>query len=247
MDPERRLALERFAHSVNVQLHEDDWQLLDQALTHKSFAFEAETGADNERLEFLGDAVVGLVVSQAVYDELPEHDEGRLSQAKAAMVSRKTLGRRAHELGFASVVRFGRGEARNEGPSRNSTLGGAFEAFVGALYLLRGFEDAATWVRTHLLPSAQKEMLHGAAEDYKSRLQEWTQAHLNCLPQYRRVGESGPDHNKSFAVEVLIGGQVYGRGAGRRLKEAEHLAAAQALQALLAAADNTPDNPPAES
>lgn len=245
MDPKRVKSLEQFARSLGISLRRKELPLIDQSLTHKSYAFEAETGTDNERLEFLGDAVVGLVVSQAVYEEFEAYDEGRLSQAKAAVVSRKTLGRTARELGFGSIVLFGRGESKNGGAARLSTLGAALEAFVGALYVLRGFKPAAEWVRQAVLASSRKEMLHGAAEDYKSRLQEWTQAHLNSLPHYRRVSESGPDHNKSFVVEVLLGGKACGQGQGRRLKDAEHSAAQQALLQLTkrAAIPQPPDHP----
>lgn len=235
MNPDRLLALERFAQSLGLSMDPGEAPLLDQALTHKSYAFEADTGLDNERLEFLGDAVVGLVVSQGVFEEFEDHHEGQLSQAKAAVVSRKTLGRRARELGFGSIVQFGKGESQNGGPARLSTLGAALEAFVGALYLLRGFDRTAVWVRDSILTSSRKEILHGAAEDYKSRLQEWTQANLNCLPQYRRVSESGPDHDKCFVVEVVLNGEAKGRGKGGRLKEAEHTAAKEALEKLAGA------------
>ncbi len=232
IDAERCGRIQAFARSVELELGEEECDLFNQALTHRSYAFERDVGFDNERLEFLGDAVLGLVVSQAVYDEFEDHHEGQLSQAKAAVVSRKTLGRRAREMGFGDVVLFGRGESRNGGRARPSTLGAALEAFVGALYVARGFNTAAEWIRGHVLSAARKEMIHGAARDYKSRLQEWTQANRGCLPQYHRLSESGPDHAKQFMVEVSIAGASFGRGIGPRLKDAEHAAAREALDRL---------------
>jgi ribonuclease-3 len=241
MDGERRRTVEAFAASVGITLHDGDHELVDQALTHKSYAFEAETGRDNERLEFLGDAVVGLVATRTAYEDFPEYDEGRLSQAKAAVVSRKTLGARARELGFGNVVRFGRGEARSGGALRLTTLGSALEAFVGALYLLRGCETASRWVYEKVLAPARSMMPHAADEDFKSRLQEWTQAHFDCLPQYQKIAEFGPDHCKTFQVEVRVQEHLLGRGEGKRLKDAENIAARQALERLKS---SSPDFPP---
>lgn len=232
MDGERRRTIEHFAAAVGIVLRDGEHDLLDQALTHKSYAFEAETGRDNERLEFLGDAVVGMVASRTAYEDFPEYDEGRLSQAKAAVVSRKTLGARARELGFGAVVRFGRGEARSGGALRLTTLGSALEAFVGALYLLRGCETAARWVYDNVLAPARQTMLRASEQDFKSRLQEWTQAHHECLPQYQKIAEYGPDHSKTFQVEVRVLDRLLGHGEGKRLKEAENAAARQALERL---------------
>lgn len=246
MDGERRRSVERFAASVGITLHDGEHDLIDQALTHKSYAFEAETGRDNERLEFLGDAVVGMIASRTAYEDFPDHDEGHLSQAKAAIVSRKTLGTRARELGFGEIVRFGRGEARSGGALRLTTLGSALEAFVGALYLLRGCDTAARWVYEKVLDPARQTMLRASEEDFKSRLQEWTQAQYECLPQYQKIAEYGPDHCKTFQVEVRVRDRLLGRGEGKRLKEAENIAARQALERLKSSPPDFPSPPAAE-
>ncbi len=231
LSPERRRVLEEFLRSLDIEPRAGELDLIEQSLTHRSFAHEAGTSADNERLEFLGDAVVELVVSQEVYERFRECDEGRLSKARAAVVSRKSLGACARELGFGPVIRLGRGEARHSGAMRQTILGGALEAFAGALYLARGYEWTAGWLRRRVLPLFHAGMSAGLEQDYKSRLQEFTQAQFACLPHYEKIEESGPDHAKSFVIEVLVRGERMGIGEGRRLKEAQNNAARQALEA----------------
>ncbi len=233
MDAKRHEQLSAFAQSVGLQFEPAEYPLVNQALTHRSFAVEAEVGGDNERLEFLGDAVIGLAASRYIFEKHGDADEGRLSKIKAAVVSRKSLGACAGELGFGGAIRLGRGEARAGGSLRISTLGGALEALVGALFLLRGYEKAERWVRLYVLERCAAKLDAHSAEDFKSRLQEWTQYKYGTLPAYRKVGENGPDHRKTFLVEVLVEGEVAGVGTGSRLKDAEMAAAREACRKMI--------------
>lgn len=209
--------------------------LLDEALTHKSYIQGTKDGDQrhNERLEFLGDAVLGLVVSQYVALAHPTCREGELSKIKARVVSRHSLARAARRLTLGRWLKLGRGEERTKGREKSSLLANALEAVIAAIYLDGGLEAARSVIVRILKEELEGEDGSSADAmgwDYKSRLQEWSHKHYETVPQYRIIHESGPDHQKFFEVEVLLNGMVYGRGSGRTKKEAEQMSAKQVLE-----------------
>jgi ribonuclease-3 len=216
-----------------------DWALVDKALTHSSHAFEHGFPEDNERLEFLGDAVLGLLVSLHLYATHRGLNEGELSKQKAQLVSRNVLGRLAYDLNLGSLLRLGRGEEQTGGRHRFSLLGSALEALLGAIYLDLGLEAARTFVAPILLNVHDSITQHEAFQDYKSQLQELVQRRFGCVPRYETIDASGPDHDKVFFVSVVINGEVLGTGKGRRVKSAENRAAKAALARLQAKPEST--------
>ena len=210
-------------------------RLLEDALTHKSYVNEqrAAAGSHNERLEFLGDAVLSLVVSEQLAVLLPHAPEGALSKHKARLVSESMLADAARRLQLGSCLRLGRGEELSKGRDKDSLLADAVEAVIAAVHLDGGL-DASRSVVTRLFDHEFSEVVsqrHRPGEgDYKTQVQEWCQRRFDSLPSYAVVRESGPDHDKLFEVEVTVNGEVVGRGAGRSKKEAEQSAAKQALQ-----------------
>jgi ribonuclease III len=218
-----------------------DRGLLEHALTHRSRVHEDVTGGvvDNESLEFLGDAVLGLVVADALYREHPQLDEGQKSKIKAALVSSGSLARLAERLDLGSHLILGRGEEKSGGRHKTALVADACEALIAALYLDGGLEAARTFLLRELWstlgePSAPG-ILTAWTGDYKSALQEALQAAGRGLPDYRLTGEHGPDHRKAFEVDVMAGGEVLASAEGRSKKEAEQEAARLALEGLLGA------------
>ena len=202
------------------------------ALTHKSYCNEhkGEAVVDNERLEFLGDAVVDLVVSHRLMERFPAADEGELSKLRALIVNEESLARVARDLHIGELLRMGRGEELTGGRDKSSVLADALEAVVAAVYLTQGVAGAMALVDRHFA-----EALDGVAEgrsgdDYKTRLQELMQSQGRVPPRYRVVAEEGPDHAKRFEVEVSVAGKVFGRAMGRSKKEAEQAAARRTLE-----------------
>ncbi len=208
-----------------------DRGLLEQALTHRSRAAEDASlgGADNESLEFLGDALLGFVVAEWLFQQYPQYDEGQKSKIKATVVSTQSLARHADLMGLGEYLILGKGEEKTGGRGKPALLADAFEALVAAVYLDGGMEPAASLLRRvlHAAVDAGRDPL--LVVDYKSALQERLQALGRPLPQYRLAGESGPDHQKQFRVEVVVAGEVRGSATGRAKKEAEQDAARQAL------------------
>ena len=215
-----------------------DKGLLEHALTHRSRAHEDASGgvADNESLEFLGDAVLGLVISDRLFREFPEYDEGRKSKTKALLVSAPTLALIGEALGLGDYLLLGRGEEKTGGRQKPSLIADTFEAVVAAVYLDGGVEAADAFLERQFRDALEDvragRTVSGAVADHKSSLQEWLQAHDRPLPIYVLVGTQGPDHRKVFEVEVTVGGEAVSRGDGRRKKEAEQLAASRALEEL---------------
>ncbi|MBN1515834.1 ribonuclease III [Candidatus Sumerlaeota bacterium] len=207
-------------------------ELIRLALVHRSYAFENQLNADNERLEFLGDALIGFEVSSYLFEKHPAASEGELSRMKATIVSRSMLGRLALSLGMDALVLLGKGEEKSGGRHRRALIGSVFEAFVGAVFLEVGLEAATRFIREHLIHQVSTHLVGEDFTDYKSRLQELAQKRWQQIPQYRIVEETGPDHSKQFCVEVSLAGKKYGRGMGRRKKTAENDAAREALAAL---------------
>jgi len=207
--------------------------LCETALTHTSWVNEAgqPERSDNERLEFLGDAVLDLVVSDLLMRRFPDRREGDLSRARAALVSEPGLAQVAVALELGRFILLGKGEERTGGRGRPSILANALEALLGAIYVDAGF-DAAAAVASRLFESRIEEVDQHARLDYKSRLQERAQALWQTAPVYEVVAEEGPDHDKRFEVALSLAGRPYGRAIGRSKKEAEQGAAAAALEAI---------------
>jgi ribonuclease-3 len=220
-----------------------DRGLLEHALTHKSRAAEDVSGgvADNESLEFLGDAVLGLVVADALFRQYPDYNEGQKSKIKASIVSTQALARQAEQIELGEQLILGRGEEKTGGRFKQALLADAYEALIAAIYLDGGLEAATTFLHREL-----KEAIDAGAEsnfvgqDYKSALQERVQALGRPLPEYRIAGEAGPDHRKIFSVEVVVGGEVLGAASGKAKKEAEQEAARLALERLATPDDQFP-------
>jgi ribonuclease-3 len=211
-----------------------DRGLLEHALTHKSRAAEDASGGvtDNESLEFLGDAVLGLVVADTLFHQYPNYDEGQKSKVKAAVVSTQSLARHAERLRLGDHLILGRGEEKTGGRFKQALLADGYEALIAALYLDGGLEAAETFLRKELKDAIDEGSAQTFVRDHKSALQERLQALGRPLPEYRVSGEAGPDHRKTFSVEVVVNGEVLGMATGRAKKEAEQEAARLALARL---------------
>ena len=211
-----------------------DRGLLEHALTHKSRAAEDVSGgvADNESLEFLGDAVLGLVVVEALFRQYPGYSEGQKSKIKAAVVSTQSLARQAEAIRLGEHLILGRGEEKTGGRFKQALLADAYEALIAAMYLDGGLDAAATFLHRELKAAIDAGSAQTVAPDYKSALQERVQALGQALPEYRLSGAEGPDHRKMFTIEVVVNGEVLGAATGRAKKEAEQEAARLALEKL---------------
>ncbi len=202
--------------------------LLKTALTHSSFANETSVES-NERLEFLGDAILGCVVARFLYDHYPQASEGILSKMRSALVSRTNFARFARELGIDKEILLGKGEELTGGRERESNLAGAFEAVIGAVYLEAGYRKAFQ-ITSRLIKSCLEK--REIFMDYKTTLQELVQKKSGSTPRYKVVLEEGPPHSKYFHVEVKVARRVLGKGSGRSKKEAEQAAAKKGLENL---------------
>lgn len=203
-------------------------KLLIEALTHKSF----KQPYNNERLEFLGDAVLDLVVGEYLFKNFPRHDEGKLSKLRASLVNEEGFTRLANALDLGRFIYLSSAEENNKGRSKPSLLSNAFEALMGAIYLECGLERV-TQITTRLLEESYRELsLEELFKDYKTALQELTQAHFGTTPEYQLVHSRGPDHLKEFEVAVRIDGKTYASAIGKSKKMAQQEAAKIALEAL---------------
>ena len=205
--------------------------LLERALTHRSYAYENGGLPTNERLEFLGDAVLQLIVTDTLYREHPDHPEGTLAKLRAAVVQMRALAGVARDLRLGTYVRLGRGEEGTGGRDKPSILADTLEAVIGAVYLDRGLEAACRLVHRLFDPVIANSAQLGAGLDWKTSLQELTASELLGVPEYR-VEESGPDHQKLFRATVRVAGRTYGSGHGRSKKEAEQQAAEAAYNGI---------------
>ncbi len=214
----------------------EDLGLLRRALTHRSYAFEAGGLSNNERLEFLGDAVLGLVVTDTIFNRLPDSAEGRLAKVRAAAVNTLSLAEVARQSGVGNAVRLGVGEEQSGGRRKDSILADTMEAILGAVYVDAGI-PAATSVVLHLFSDLLDDIiLRRESLDYKTSLQELTAGSLSVLPLYN-LTDTGPDHAKVFTAEAVIGTETLGVGTGRSKKEAEQHAAREAFVTLKARLD----------
>jgi ribonuclease-3 len=205
--------------------------LLERALTHRSYAYENGGLPTNERLEFLGDSVLGLVVTDALFRGYPDLPEGQLAKLRAAVVNMRALAAVARGLKLGSYLRLGRGEEGTGGRDKSSILADTLEAVIGAVYIERGLPEASALVHRLFDPVIRRSARLGAGLDWKTSLQELTASGVLGVPEYN-VEESGPDHQKSFRATVRVGGRVYGAGEGRSKKEAEQQAAEAAWTAI---------------
>jgi ribonuclease-3 len=214
------------------------------ALTHKSYVNEhrGETLQDNERLEFLGDAVIDLAVSHRLMERFPAAREGELSKIRAALVDEAALSRIARDLDLGDLLRLGRGEELTGGRQKSSLLADALEAVVAAVYLGGGLGPVLTLVDRFLGEAFARAAAGTLDRDYKTQLQELAQSRMRATPRYRVVAEHGPDHSKVFDVELEVRGEVVGRGAGRSKKDAEQAAAKRGLEVLGARGDEARAN-----
>jgi ribonuclease-3 len=216
-----------------------DAELRETALTHRSFTFEKGLETNNERLEFLGDAVLGIVVTDMAFREFTDMPEGELAKLRAAIVNMGALAEVARDLGIGRFILLGKGEEMSGGRDKASILADALEALLGAIYLDRGL-DAARKVIERLFRPRMIAYVRGEGErDYKTILQELASADLHALPEYR-ISERGPDHQKEFTAIVLLAGAEWGSGMGRSKKEAEQQAAHEAYVRLTERAGGLP-------
>lgn len=207
-----------------------DASLLVRALTHRSYLNEhADTIEDNERLEFLGDAVLDFVAGAVLYNTYPEMDEGRLTRLRAALVNTEQLAAFAGALELGSKLRLGKGEDDSGGRQRATLLCAAFEAMIGAYYLDTGLAAARAFVEPLLSEAAGQILANEKDVDPKSQFQEWAQAERGQTPRYVQVGLTGPDHSRVFTVEVLVGDENFGTGSGPSRQAATQAAARAAL------------------
>jgi ribonuclease-3 len=243
-DPERLADLER-----RIQEPLTNHPRVLEALTHRSFVHEGRPGMaeDNERLEFLGDAVIDLAVSHRLMERFPRQTEGELSKLRAVLVNEDALARVAQALSLGDLLRLGRGEEQTGGRARPSVLANALEALVAVIYLDLGLPGVFRFLDRFFEESFAEVVAGVTPIDYKTELQELAQAQHKTTPRYRPVSQSGPDHQRVFTVEVSIAGEVCGQGVGRSKKEAEQAAARMAHAKLLAPGGRPDlDRPPGE-
>jgi ribonuclease-3 len=205
--------------------------LLELALTHRSYAYETGASATNERLEFLGDSVLGLVVTEELYRRFPDLDESRLSPLRSGVVNMRALAAIARSLDLGSVIRLGKGEEITGGRDKNSLLADALEAIIGAIYIEAGFAKTATVVLSLIEKTLENALSKGAGLDGKTALQELLAGQGKGAPEYV-VTETGPDHDKSFTAFAMVNGEALAQGEGKSKREAEQIAARVAFELL---------------
>jgi ribonuclease-3 len=224
---------ETLQHAIGYRFR--DRGLVEHAMTHTSRANEDVSGGvrDNESLEFLGDAVLGFVIADVLFNEFPESDEGQKSKLKAMLVSTTTLARQAERLSLGDHLLLGRGEEKSGGRQKQALLADGYEALIAAIYLDGGVEHARAFIVREFAPLIADARRDGlAAQDYKSALQELLQGRNRALPDYRVIGTLGPDHQKLFQVQVVVDGEPLAEATGSSKKEAEQEAARAALEKL---------------
>ncbi len=206
--------------------------MLELALTHRSFSYEAGGIPTNERLEFLGDSVLGLIVTDQLYRLFPDLDESRLSPLRSGVVNMKALANIAREINLGSYLRIGRGEETTNGREKNSILADSFEALVGAIYLEYGYLKCSEIISKWINPAIIAATSQGSTLDGKTSLQELTALMNLPTPEYE-IKESGPDHDKNFTATVLLGNEAFPMGSGKSKREAEQAAAKNAYEVLV--------------
>lgn len=229
------IEFEKLEKKLGVKFKNKD--LLQQAFTHRSYLnenpdFPGRAGKleHNERLEFLGDAVIELIVTEHLYNDYPEKAEGELTNWRAALVNAKMLTSVAEDLDFNDFLLLSKGESKELGKARAYILANAFESFVGALYLDSGYKPCDEFIKKYLLANLAEIIKEGSYKDAKSKFQEEAQERVSITPSYKVIKESGPDHNKIFMVGVYLGEEIVAEGKGSSKREAEEVAAELALE-----------------
>jgi len=222
---------EKFAEKINVKFN--DISLLQTSFTHRSYLNEnrGENLKHNERLEFLGDAVLELVVTHHLFKKFPEEKEGVLTAYRSAIVNTVSLLRVADELNINEYLLLSKGEAKDEGRARNFIIANVIEAIIGAIYLDKGYDEAATFIDTYFLKITDEVVEHSLWQDAKSHFQEKAQEFEKVTPSYKTLEEIGPDHDRKFKVGVFLRNKLIAEGEGVSKQEAEQLAAQEALKA----------------
>jgi ribonuclease-3 len=233
MNKERKEELQELCRSLKIEMN--DLYLLNTALTHTSYAHESKQFPKpnhSERIEFLGDSVLGLVVSTYMYKRFPRMDEGELTKLRAYLVCETTLSKYAKQIGLGDYILLGRGELLSGGRERNSILADAYESVGGAYYLDQGLEKAEKYLLDMMREELEMTAKHGLCRDFKTRLQDMVQKEGVVEIIYQLLGAKGPDHDKVFDTAVVINGVITGEGSGKSKKEAEQNAAREALMKL---------------
>lgn len=219
------------AHAKKLGLTFSNLELFEEAFTHRSYLNEHKGArAHNERLEFLGDAVLELSATRFLFDRFPAKPEGELTAYRAALVNTYSIADVADMLGVNDMLLLSKGEKRDTGRARQIILANAFEALIGALYLDQGYEAADAFLQKHLYPKLDSIIQQGAHQDAKSKFQEVAQEKKGITPNYKTIREDGPDHDRDFTVGVYLGEKEIARGMGKSKQEAEQSAAQQALE-----------------
>lgn len=219
--------------AIRLDLPFTDLRLITRALTHRSYVNEHDEAlSDNERLEFLGDAVLDFIVGAWLFNHYPEKAEGELTRMRSALVRTEQLAEFARQLNLSAAMRLGRGEIQAGGREKDILLCGTFEALVGALYLQTNIKTVQEFIHGILDKTSEKFLFQTDSFDPKSSLQEWSQANKLGIPNYVTVNTSGPDHNRLFEVNVLISGKVFGTGSGHSKQIASRLAALNAIESI---------------
>ncbi len=222
---------ERFENLIGIKFKDE--AILKQAFTHRSYLNENRSAGleHNERLEFLGDAVLELAITEYLYKRFTDFDEGKMTALRSALVNADTCAEVARKLGVGDFLLLSKGQAKDAGKALDYILANALEAIIGAIYLDSGFGAAEAFILKYVAPMTDDIIKSGAAVDAKSLFQEKAQEMTGTTPTYKTLKESGPDHDKNFSVAVMVGGEVYGEGQGRSKQAAEQAAAANALEA----------------
>lgn len=221
---------DKFEEKAGVSFN--DKNLLKQAFTHRSYINENRNSKleHNERLEFLGDAVLELVITDYLYKRLKDSDEGELTSLRSALVNADTCSKVAQSLGANDFLLLSKGESKDTGRARQYILANTLEAIIGAIYIDRGYEASRDFILAHMAPLSEVILKEGNWTDAKSLFQEKAQEHMSTTPTYKTVRESGPDHDKHFLVSVYVGDELCGQGEGRSKQDAEQEAARKALK-----------------
>lgn len=217
---------------VRIGINFNDEKLIQKAFTHRSYVNEhkGEYVEHNERLEFLGDAVLELAVTRFLFEKYPQKTEGDLTAYRSALVNTNTIGLAATRLGMNDCLYLSRGEARDTGKARQYILADTFEAVIGAIYIDQGYEKAKAFIEKNIFPLADEVVEKRLWQDNKSFFQEKAQEYVSITPNYAIISETGPDHDKHFTVGVFLNGEEVARGQGRSKQEAEQQAASAGLK-----------------
>jgi ribonuclease-3 len=241
LDAERKKTLAVFQKTAGIRFK--SLELLNLSLIHRSVSNEAGFKFNNERLEFLGDAVLGAVTASLLYERLTDKNEGELAKIKSVVVSEDVLAGVARELQIDTILLLGHGEELTGGRNKKAILADALEALIGALYLDSGYKSAYALVRRCMDPEINRALDKRHYQDYKSLLQELSQRLSRTYPVYRLLKRSGPEHARLFLMEVTVNGQVFGPGMGRNKKSAEQEAAKMAYERLMSLEAEKADGP----